>query len=252
MRLAIDRREGRLREVWSAMQHSSQPDADAVAQIVIAIDGTAGSGKSSASRGVAERLGLRYLDTGAMYRAITWHLLTHDIDLDDNEAVSVSVAGAVIVSGTEPSAPTVSLGGVDVSVEVRLDETTALVSQVSALPEVRQQLREAQQSIIGSGGIVVEGRDIGTVVAPDADLKVYLMADPAARAERRVAELTDQHERDRAAVEAALLRRDAFDSTRAASPLSVASNAVVLDSTYLSLGEVIDEIVKLALERAEF
>lgn len=231
------------------MEQISKPAG--LASLVIALDGTAGSGKSSASRGVALRLRLRYLDTGAMYRAMTWHLLTQGVDLDDLDAVASSATEAEIVSGTEALRPTITLGGVDVSVEIRSDETTAAVSQVSAVPRVRQLLTALQRSVIGPGGIVVEGRDIGTVVAPDADLKVYLVADPAARAERRVAELTAAHERDVVSVEADLLRRDAFDSTRAAAPLSAASDAVVLDSTYLSLDEVVDEIVRLALERAQ-
>ncbi len=226
-----------------------QSQRDALGSLVVALDGTAGSGKSSTSRGVAVRLGLRYLDTGAMYRAMTWHLLSRGVDLDDTAAIVSHAADAQIVSGTDPGAPTITLGGVDVAVEIRHDETTAAVSQVSAVPEVRQLLRELQQSIIVSGGIVVEGRDIGTVVAPDAGLKVYLVADPAARAERRAAELTDKHQRDVLSVQAALLRRDAFDSTRAASPLSAASDAVVIDSSYLSLDEVVDAIVELALQR---
>ena len=227
-----------------------QPESDGLARLVIAIDGPAGSGKSSTSRGVAQRLGLRYLDTGAMYRAMTWHLLTRGVSLDDVDAVAARAVEAKIVSGTDASAPTIALGGVDVSVEIRSDATTAAVSQVSAVPRVRQLLKEMQRSIIGPGGIVVEGRDIGTVVAPDAGLKIYLVADAAARAERRSAELTDQHERDVASVEAALLRRDVLDSTRAASPLAAASDAVVLDTTYLTLGEVIGAIVELALEGA--
>lgn len=230
-------------------QQLHQPRDDALGSFVIAMDGTAGSGKSSTSRGVAKRLELRYLDTGAMYRAMTWHLLNRGIDVSDPAAVARSAADATIVSGTDAYAPTITLGEVDVAVEIRLDETTAAVSQVSAVPEVREQLRELQRSIIGSGGIVVEGRDIGTVVAPDAGLKVYLVADSAARAERRAAELTDEHRRDLVSVQAALLRRDAFDSTRAASPLSVASDAVVIDSTYLSLDDVVNAIVELALQR---
>ncbi|MBA2444374.1 MAG: (d)CMP kinase [Nocardioidaceae bacterium] len=228
-----------------------QPEPDGLARLVIAIDGPAGSGKSSTSRGVAQRLGLRYLDTGAMYRAMTWHLLTRSVSLDDVDAVAARAAEAKIVSGTDASVPTITLGGVDVSVEIRSDATTAAVSQVSAVPRVRQLLKEMQRSIIGPGGIVVEGRDIGTVVAPDAGLKIYLVADPAARAERRAAELTDQHERDVALVEAALLRRDVLDSTRAASPLAAASDAVVLDTTYLTLGEVIGAIVELARQQAD-
>ncbi len=133
--------------------------------------------------------------------------------------------------------------------EIRSDQVTAAVSPVSAVPYVRELLVSQQREIIGDGGIVVEGRDIGTVVAPNAALKVYLSADPAARAARRSTELASQAA-DVATVEAALLQRDAYDSSRKTAPLSAADDAVALDSTFLSLGDVIDRIVALALERA--
>jgi cytidylate kinase len=217
--------------------------------LVIAIDGTAGSGKSSASRGVAQQLGLRYLDTGAMYRAMTWHMLLEGVDVSNVDAVAGHADSAVIGSGTNPELATISLNGRDVSREIRSDQVTAAVSPVSAVPYVRELLVRQQREIIGDGGIVVEGRDIGTVVAPNAALKVYLSADPAARAARRSIELASQAA-DVATVEAALLQRDAYDSSRKTAPLSAAHDAVALDSTFLSLGDVIDRIVALALERA--
>ncbi len=219
--------------------------------LVIAIDGTAGSGKSSASRGVARRLGLRYLDTGAMYRAMTWQMLLDDVALGDPVAVGRRAESVLIGSGTSPDLPTISLNGVDVSSEIRSDEATAAVSAVSAVPRVRELMRAQQRTIIGTGGIVVEGRDIGTVVAPDAPLKVFLAADPAARARRRSAELAAGQERDLSAVESALLRRDAYDSGRATSPLTAAPDAVLLDSTHIGLDEVVDQIVTLALRRVK-
>jgi CMP/dCMP kinase len=218
-------------------------------ELVIAIDGTAGSGKSSASRGVARRLGLRYLDTGAMYRAMTWQMLLDHVPVSDADAVARHAESAVIGSGTNPELPTISLNGADVSKEIRSDEVTASVSAVSALPRVRELMVAMQRALIGTGGIVVEGRDIGTVVAPDASLKIYLEADPAARAKRRSAELTASQERDLSAVEAALRRRDALDSGRPSSPLMAAPDAVRIDSTQLGLDEVVDEIVCLAVER---
>jgi CMP/dCMP kinase len=217
--------------------------------LVIAIDGTAGSGKSSASRGVAQELGLRYLDTGAMYRAMTWHMLLEGIDVNDAEAVSAAADSAVIGSGTNPELATISLNGRDVSREIRSDQVTATVSPVSAVPHVRELLVAQQRSIIGRGGIVVEGRDIGTVVAPQAALKVYLSADPAARAVRRSTELARSRATEVASVEAALRERDAYDSSRKTAPLSAAPDAVAIDSTFLSLREVIEQIVALALER---
>jgi CMP/dCMP kinase len=225
-------------------------DADDVwARLVVAMDGTAGSGKSSASKGVARRLGLRYLDTGAMYRAMTWKMLQDGVDVDDAEAVAAHASSADIGIGTSPELPTITLDGVDVSREIRSDAATAAVSAVSAVPKVRVLLRDRQREVIGRGGIVVEGRDIGTVVAPDADLKVFLTADPAARAQRRSAEMSADQARDLATVEADLLRRDRHDSTRTASPLAIADDAVVLDTTQLSLDQVIDRVEELARER---
>ena len=145
---------------------------------VVAIDGPSGSGKSSTSRGVADRLGLRYLDTGAMYRAITWWMLRQDVDVHDPAAVAARVEEPEILSGTDPLGPTILVDGVDVGLAIRSDEVNAAVSPVAAVPAVRRRLLDLQHEIIGAGGIVVEGRDIGSVVAPDADVKVFLTADP--------------------------------------------------------------------------
>lgn len=210
---------------------------------VIAIDGTSGSGKSSTSRGVAEQLGLRYLDTGAMFRAMTWWLLRHDVDVRDPRAVAAQAASPEIVSGTDPLGPTITVDGTDVSVEIRGDDVTAAVSPVSAVPEVRTRLLELQRRVIGSGGIVVEGRDIGSVVWPQAEVKVYLSADPDARARRRTAE---QGGTDVASTQESLLERDRIDSGRATAPLTMAEGAVHIDGTHLTLAEVIARIVDLA------
>jgi cytidylate kinase len=218
-------------------------------QLVIAMDGTAGSGKSSASKGVARRLGLRYLDTGAMYRAMTWKMLRDGVDVDDPEAVAEHAPTADIGIGTNPELPTITLDGADVSHEIRSDATTSAVSAVSAVPHVRELLRDKQRAIIGRGGIVVEGRDIGTVVAPDADVKVFLTADPSARAQRRSAEMSPEQARDLQTVQADLIRRDKYDSTRTASPLAAADDAVVLDTTELTLDQVISRVEALARER---
>ena len=221
-------------------------DEDAWSRLVVAMDGTAGSGKSSASKGVARRLGLRYLDTGAMYRAMTWKMLQDGVDVDDPAAVTVHAPSADIGIGTSPDLPTITLDGVDVSREIRSDAATAAVSAVSAVPRVRELLRDRQRAIIGRGGIVVEGRDIGTVVAPGAAVKVFLTADPSARAERRSAEMSPEQARDVATVQADLLRRDQHDSTRTSSPLAAADDAVVLDTTELTLDQVIDHVERLA------
>jgi CMP/dCMP kinase len=217
--------------------------------IVVAMDGTAGSGKSSASRGVATALGLRYLDTGAMYRAMTWQMLLDGVDVQDADAVARRAETVVIESGTDPRRPTIRLGGSDVSREIRSGEVNATVSPVSAVPRVRELLVDQQRRIIGAGGVVVEGRDIGTVVAPEAALKVYLSADPSARAKRRAAELAADQKRDLEHVEQTLVRRDAYDSSRATAPLAAADDAVLLDTTDLTLDEVIARIVELARSR---
>ena len=215
--------------------------------LVIAVDGTSGSGKSSTSRGVAQRLGLRYLDTGAMFRAMTWWLLREGVDVRDAAAVAAAAHRPRIESGTDPLAPTITVDGTDVSVEIRGEDVTAAVSPVSAVPEVRARLLELQREVIGEGGIVVEGRDIGSVVWPQAQVKVYLSADPAARAERRSAE---QGGTDVASTRESLLERDRIDSGRATAPLTMADGAVHVDSTHLGLDEVIDSIVRLADPRS--
>jgi cytidylate kinase len=213
--------------------------------LVIAVDGTSGSGKSSTSRGVADRLGLRYLDTGAMFRAMTWWLLREGIDVRDAAAVAAAADRPRIASGTDPLAPTITVDGIDVSVEIRGEEVTAAVSPVSAVPEVRARLLDLQREVIGAGGIVVEGRDIGSVVWPQAEVKVYLSADPDARATRRSAE---QGGTDLATTQQSLLERDRIDSGRATAPLVMADGAVHVDSTHLTLDEVVESIVALAAQ----
>jgi cytidylate kinase len=216
--------------------------------VVVAVDGTSGSGKSSTSRGVARRLGLRYLDTGAMYRAVTWWMLRHGVDVHDPAAVASRCEEPRIESGTDPSGPTITVDGEDVAVEIRGDDVNAAVSPVSTVPRVRARMQVMQRQIIEAaiedrnGGIVVEGRDIGSVVWPDATVKVYLSADPAARAQRRAAE---QGASDVEATREALLARDEIDSGRAVSPLVLAEGAVHVDTTDLTLDEAIDTIVAM-------
>ena len=212
------------------------------ADIVVAVDGTSGSGKSSTSRGVAARLRLRYLDTGAQFRAMTWWMLGQGVDVHDAEAVAARAGEPTIVSGTDPLHPTISVDGVDVSVQIRLDDVNAAVSPVSVVPAVRARLLELQRDVIGDGGIVVEGRDIGSVVAPDAQVKVYITADPGARAKRRAAEAGGA---DVEATEASLLARDRIDSGRSTAPLVRADGAIHIDTTAYTLDQVIDQVVAL-------
>ena len=212
--------------------------------LVVAVDGPSGSGKSSTARGVADRLGLAYLDTGAMYRAMTWALLQRGTDLNDPEAIAHDAEGVVISSGTDPLAPTIEVDGQDVSGPIRGADVTGSVSLVAAVPRVRELLVSRQRETVDAspGGIVVEGRDIGSVVLPDAPVKIYLVADPAARAARRAAELGGI---DATATQADLARRDEIDSTRAASPLAKASDAIEIDGTHMTLDQVVDAIVAL-------
>lgn len=211
--------------------------------LVVAIDGPSGSGKSSVSKGVAEHFGLAYLDTGAMYRAMTWWMLEHDVDLSDPASIAANAQEPTIVSGTDPRSPSISCDGTDVSEAIRSPRVTAAVSAVSAVPEVRRRLVDLQRAAIedSDAGVVAEGRDIGTVVAPDADVKIFLTADAAARAQRRAAENNAANRSDEsvAATEADLARRDALDSQRKASPLQPAGDAHRLDATHLNLAETI-------------
>ena len=213
-----------------------------VPRIVVAMDGPSGSGKSSTARGVATALGLRYLDTGAQFRAMTRWMLDNDVDVTDHALVATLADRPVIASGSDPQDPTIAVDGVDVATAIRTQEVTAAVSDVASVPEVRARLLALQRSLIGDGGIVVEGRDIGSVVWPGAEVKVYLTADPSARAVRRTAE-NGAGSVD--ATEADLIRRDAIDSGRATAPLTVPASAVHIDTTPYTLQEVVDRVVAL-------
>lgn len=219
--------------------------------VIVAIDGPSGTGKSSTSKAVAAKLGLRYLDTGAQYRAITWWMISNGVDTDDPHAIAVAAGKPGIVSGTDPAAPTITVDGLDASGPIRTQEVTSKVSAVSAVPEVRTLITELQRSIAAAadGGIVVEGRDIGTTVLPDADLKIFLTASAEARAARRSGELRGKEATDLATTREALIKRDAADSGRKTSPLAKADDAVEVDTTELTLDQVIECVVTLVEER---
>jgi CMP/dCMP kinase len=227
----------------------SEGEVEAMKQLVVAIDGPSGAGKSSTSRCVASRLGLDYLDTGAMYRAATWLALRTGIDRTDQDAVAALVRGADLEISLDPGAPTIGVDGTDVTEAIRDPEVSTAVSSIATNLGVRAHLIALQQEIIASAhrGIVAEGRDITTVVAPDAAVRVLLVADPAARIARRQAELgehigvgevTDQ-----------VIRRDRDDSTVAEFE-AAAPGVSVVDSTFLSLDEVVDEICALVPSEA--
>lgn len=214
---------------------------------VIALDGPSGSGKSTVARGVARRLGLPYVDTGATYRAATLAVLRAGVDLTDPDALDRVVAAADIRLSVDPDDPYVLLEGEDVSAQIRGASVTSAVSAVSAVPAVRRHLVRLQRELT-AGGAVLEGRDIGTVVVPDAPVKVYLDADPDVRAVRRAAESVLPGGADSVrAVAVDLARRDRLDSTRASSPLRAAPDAVHLDATALSADEVIARVLALAV-----
>ncbi|MFJ9521085.1 (d)CMP kinase [Kitasatospora sp. NPDC101801] len=222
--------------------------------VVVAIDGPSGSGKSTVSRAVAARLGLSFLDTGAMYRAMTWWMLANGVDVTDADAVAVACGKPVIVSGTDAAGPTITVDGQDVSGPIRGQQVTSQVSAVAAVPQVRARLVELQRGCAGVAerGIVAEGRDMGSVVFPDATVKVFLTASETARAERRATELRAKglDEATITAMAADLARRDAADSNRATAPLTQAADAVLVDTSELTLEQVIDTISGLVEQRA--
>ena len=220
--------------------------------LIIAVDGPAGSGKSSAARGVARSLGLRYLDTGAMYRALTWWMLHQGVPVDSAEAVAAQSGQPVIEVSTDPGSPAISVDGTDVTAEIRLRQVSNTVSAVASVPEVRTRLVAMQQEIIAgscatAAGIVAEGRDIGTVVAPDAPVKVYLTASESIRAARRSADLAADPSVTVALTQAEQQRRDQADAAQ----MAKARDAVLIDSTALNLDEVVSVIVGLARQRAD-
>jgi len=209
--------------------------------LVIAIDGPAGTGKSTVARGLASALGANYLDTGAMYRIVTLAALRRGVDLSDTEEIAGAVADVELAVGHDPGEDRSFLAGEDVSTEIRGDAVTKAVSAVSAVPAVRTRLVELQRALAGGADdVVVEGRDIGTVVLPDADVKIFLTASAEERARRRndqnVANgLPDDYE----AVLADVKRRDHLDSTRPVSPLRAADDAAVVDTSDMTQSEVI-------------
>lgn len=219
--------------------------------LVVAIDGPSGTGKSSVSRRVAIALGARYLDTGAMYRIATLHVLRHGVDLGDQAAIAKATASLPLSIGTDPEADGVQLAGEDVTAEIRGAAVTQAVSAVSAVPEVRTFLVDLQRRIVAQAGrIVVEGRDIGTVVLPDADVKIFLTASAEARATRRNAQnIAEGRGDDFAAVLADVQRRDHLDSTRAVSPLRPAEDSVTVDTSELGIEDVIGRLLLVVGDR---
>lgn len=219
-------------------------------EVVIAIDGPAGTGKSTVARGLARALGARYLDTGSMYRIVTLAMLRAGVDLTDPAAIAAE-ADVPMAVGFDPDIEQAYLDDEDVSTEIRGDQVTQAVSAVSAVPQIRTRLVELQRELAsGPGSVVVEGRDIGTVVLPDADLKIFLTASAETRARRRndqniAAGLSDDYQ----VVLADVRRRDHLDSTRAVSPLRAADDAVVVDTSEMTQDEVVARLCELVSRR---
>jgi cytidylate kinase len=223
-----------------------------VSGVVVAIDGPAGTGKSTVSRGLARELGARYLDTGSMYRIVTLALVRAGVDLNDPGAIAAA-ADVPLSIGYDPDVEEAFLGDEDVSAQIRGDEVTRAVSAVSAVSEVRTRLVAIQRELAtGPGSVVVEGRDIGTVVLPDAPVKIFLTASAETRARRRneqnvAAGLPDDYE----TVLADVRRRDHLDSSRAVSPLRAAEDAVIVDTSDMNQTEVIAALRDLVDKRME-
>ena len=218
----------------------------------IAIDGPAGAGKSTVAKMVASRLGSVYVDTGAMYRAMALHVVEKGADINDASAVAKAAESAVITIERKNGEQRVILGGTDVTGELRTERVSSAASVVSVVPEVRAKLVALQRELAEKEDVVMDGRDIGTVVLPNAALKIFLTADAGVRAHRRYLELIEKgEEADEEQILRDIKERDERDMTRAESPLKKADDAVAVDSSYISAEEVADRILELWREKSE-
>ncbi len=219
-------------------------------KLIIAIDGPAGAGKSTVAQIVAQRLGYTYIDTGAMYRAVTWQVMQHDVDFGDADAIQKIVSTIQIGLRYVNGKMQVTANQVDITEEIRLPEVSWVVSEVAKLVVVRTAMLTLQRQMAQSGGVVMDGRDIGTHVLPNADLKIFLTASIDERARRRWRELGDKGVLvDLNALQEEIASRDKTDSERAVAPLVQAEDAILLDTTKLSIEGAVNEILRLCEER---
>jgi cytidylate kinase len=219
--------------------------------IIIAIDGVAGSGKSTTAKLVAQRLGYVHIDTGAMYRAVALKMMRCGVEVTDNEKIDDLLRNTTVGQREVDGAPHVLLDGQDVTEDIRTPEISLWVGPVSENARVREYLVRWQRELGRDRGVVLEGRDIGTVVFPDADLKIYLVADLKVRAKRRRKEMLSRGiDQSPAEVESALAARDVRDSTRENSPLRKAPDAIEVDTTDLTIGDQVERVVELARKAA--
>ena len=219
-------------------------------RISVAIDGPAGAGKSSISKIVAKKLGYLYIDTGAMYRGITWALLNAGISIDDVDAVEAALSKIQLELRVEETGLSVWVNGTDVSQDIRTQYVTSHVSQVAAQKAVRTKLVEMQRHMASAGGVILDGRDIGSVVLPNAELKVYLTASVETRGHRRWLELKDSENISLEEVCRTVAERDAMDMNRKESPLVCVDDAVVVETDHLSIEETVQTLVDL-IRKAE-
>jgi cytidylate kinase len=217
-----------------------------VKRLIIAIDGPSGAGKGTISRTVSQALGYRHIDTGAMYRAVGWKATQEGIPLDDEARVAALAQRAHLVVEGE----VVAIDGHDVTRAIRTPEMDKTAAAVARLPKVRQVLVELQRTLGREGGVVMEGRDIGTVVFPSADVKIYLDASADERARRRANDAAHTgSQAGQAAVAEAIQARDQSDTTRTASPLTLAADATHIDTTHMPIHSVVDEVMRLVREK---
>lgn len=219
-------------------------------RISVAIDGPAGAGKSSISKIVAKKLGYLYIDTGAMYRGITWALLNAGISIDDVDAVEAALSKIQLELRVEETGLSVWVNGIDVSQDIRTQYVTSHVSQVAAQKAVRTKLVEMQRHMASEGGVILDGRDIGSVVLPNAELKVYLTASVETRGHRRWLELKDSENISLEEVCRTVAERDAMDMNRKESPLVCVDDAVVVETDHLSIEETVQTLIDL-IRKAE-